>query len=668
MQLQAKITNFYIQVNDPRTLGTITDIRLKQLQTQEWLRFSPLFFWPHNEVQKKHYTSFIAATITLCHSQGFTFNMNSNKKNEIISGNVEIREILGNSFNKKTVKQQLRSRNLMYIDQLTTVDGCMLLNWNQITTKSFNTRKTSKGKIPQWFKELEQNIFQYNDGQRIIQPTYRFTASHFKGTLITTVPNNRSQPFITIWNPIIRTPIIGRVIIRQNQNAIIEHWILNEELSLLNEPIIKKCHGCWLHNTIYSLISTKTGTLSCANIYTTADAVVIKKVKKLNQEYKLFSSIYELFQQAEYHMKFKYGLHTYYIPSPVTYNTAPNIIQRFLQQSMIHEQLLTIQQQLQHASTLEFYTDGSLKDSGRESVSISFAIIQTDPSAPYIEFSATVRKWPSAARAELSAMLFALLVSPQHSTITIHTDAQCIINQFEILKKETYPFRPRVVFKLATNSSLWNVFFEVLESQQISLSLLKVPAHSTNFNNNKVDLLAKQAHSTNIPTLTILPHYVSSIIYFPLWNNNLVEVKLRLFITQLSEERGFENWINLHRNTKYRRHEGIDWTATFFILNNNEKQNETSPLATNIKAHKIKLLLEELPTIEHMKKRRPDLYNNWTCPTCNNHQETFTHIWSCPKNQSKMAHIMLNSRKKLITLIKKNTTHAFGYCKIKLPR
>ena len=66
------------------------------------------------------------------------------------------------------------------------------------------------------------------------------------------------------------------------------------------------------------------------------------------------------------------------------------------------------------------------------------------------------------------------------------------------MKKETYPFRPRVVFKLATNSSLWNVFFEVLESQQISLSLLKVPAHSTNFNNNKVDLLAKQAHSTNI--------------------------------------------------------------------------------------------------------------------------------------------------------------------------
>jgi len=46
---------------------------------------------------------------------------------------------------------------------------------------------------------------------------------------------------------------------------------------------------------------------------------------------------------------------------------------------------------------------------------------------------------------------------------------------------------------------------------------------------------------------------------------------------------------------------------------------------------------------------------------CNNHQETFTHIWFCPQNQSKIAHIILNSRKQLLTLVKQNTTHHFGY-------
>ncbi len=42
VQMQSKITNFLIQINDKNLLGEITDVRLKQLQTKEWLQFSPL--------------------------------------------------------------------------------------------------------------------------------------------------------------------------------------------------------------------------------------------------------------------------------------------------------------------------------------------------------------------------------------------------------------------------------------------------------------------------------------------------------------------------------------------------------------------------------------------------------------------------------------------------
>ncbi|CAJ0825551.1 9435_t:CDS:2, partial [Entrophospora sp. SA101] len=51
VQLQFKITNFYIQLNDQKLLGNITDIRLKQIQHNEWLCKSPLIEWPYNTPQ-----------------------------------------------------------------------------------------------------------------------------------------------------------------------------------------------------------------------------------------------------------------------------------------------------------------------------------------------------------------------------------------------------------------------------------------------------------------------------------------------------------------------------------------------------------------------------------------------------------------------------------------
>ncbi|CAJ0831519.1 3390_t:CDS:2, partial [Entrophospora sp. SA101] len=73
VQLQSKITNFYIQLNDQKLLGNITDIHLKQIQHNEWLHKSPLIEWPYNTPQCRHYSSFIPSMITLCHSNKFTF-------------------------------------------------------------------------------------------------------------------------------------------------------------------------------------------------------------------------------------------------------------------------------------------------------------------------------------------------------------------------------------------------------------------------------------------------------------------------------------------------------------------------------------------------------------------------------------------------------------------
>ena len=62
----------------------------------------------------------------------------------------------------------------------------------------------------------------------------------------------------------------------------------------------------------------------------------------------------------------------------------------------------------------------------------------------------------------------------------------------------------------------------------------------------------------------------------------------------------------------------INWENTFLLLNNekNEKMN-TSFISSNHKSHKLKILIEELLTIEHVKKRHPNLYEEWFCSRYN---------------------------------------------------
>ncbi|PKY49765.1 hypothetical protein RhiirA4_528503 [Rhizophagus irregularis] len=121
---------------------------------------------------------------------------------------------------------------------------------------------------------------------------------------------------------------------------------------------------------------------------------------------------------------------------------------------------------------------------------------------------------------------------------------------------------------------------------------------------------------------------MKNIHYTLKWNNIEVEQSPRKFISQTSKVKGFEEFFNLARNVKYRR-TNVDWKSTFEVLSGDELSNVTTFKSSRRKAEKIKFLMEELPTIEQMKKSLPDIYDNWLCPVCSNVIEDFNHIWSC---------------------------------------
>ncbi|CAB4442148.1 unnamed protein product [Rhizophagus irregularis] len=121
---------------------------------------------------------------------------------------------------------------------------------------------------------------------------------------------------------------------------------------------------------------------------------------------------------------------------------------------------------------------------------------------------------------------------------------------------------------------------------------------------------------------------MKNIHYTLKWNNIEVEQSPRKFISQTSKVKGFEEFFNLARNVKYRR-TNVDWKSTFEVLSGDELSNVTTFKSSRRKAEKIKFLMEELPTIEQMKKSLPDIYDNWLCPVCSNVIKDFNHIWSC---------------------------------------
>ena len=146
-----------------------------------------------------------------------------------------------------------------------------------------------------------------------------------------------------------------------------------------------------------------------------------------------------------------------------------------------------------------------------------------------------------------------------------------------------------------------------------------------------MDKLSKAAHNNqDVNILMVNASQFDTMNVIPTWKKFTIETNFRKFIAQLSRNTGFEEWFNLNRNKKYRAL-NVDWQSTFYILSDEEPTSTTSFSASGRKRSCVKYLIEELPTIEHIKKRRPDLYQHWLCPLCDIFKETFNHVWLCPK-------------------------------------
>jgi ribonuclease HI len=624
---QSKISNFTQIIEEKGLLNDIINIRLRQIQNQELLTTNPILSWPYQHTQKSFIKSHIKTCLTYCKNHQITFQ--TRKINNIGPGTIPIRDGFPTKEFEK-YKKSLSKYNIFYIDQLSTIDGQYLINKHDIRSRNYSKIQRII-KIPRWFTYAINNWTTGLNQQLLPKYTTPPTSS-YKGYRIN-FPMAKNEIF-AYYNENTHTTLLGKIKKINNDSSTVSlshcFYISNN----WDETIIQNCNGCNYRN----ISSNTSWTIPCNIIISHHLGIIIpshatKKRYHQNDTLHIGARILKI---SKYDIQLMAQLKYYLInniPLPNISNTPQqtiiknpkyknwDIIYRLIHtQSPVYDRLIRIRNSLPSSFSFDIYTDGSLIDIGKESVSMSSGFIITNVNPP-IKLSFKHSDWPSSTKAELVAINVALITLPSNSTATIYTDSLAVINHYNNITDLP-------VWKHDCNKLDWIILSEIISSLNLTIKFIKVKAHSDDIWNNAVDRLAQNAHIQINNEIEFNYQQNTSCYTTIFWRNKPIQLKTRKFIKFLHDCKHFEEFLHLNRFQKYLQH-NINWTITWSILQDNEEVTNTSFKATFKKAHKLKLMFEELPTLQKMKIYCPDLYQDWRCPFCQDYEETFQHIWTC---------------------------------------
>ncbi|GES86412.1 ribonuclease H-like domain-containing protein [Rhizophagus clarus] len=604
-QLQVKITEFCIQLNDTGVLGKVTQIRLKSLQIQLWSSTNLVQKIPFNKISRSMMNNYLLNMSLLCKENNISFNIiNRNEFSNIGEGKVPLTDVVSNKFYSE-FRPTLRRNLILFLDQVISGDKSRLLLWADIVNKYYYPQDTNNKDSHPY--DIEQ----------------------------------RDRSLVATYNPHHNSFLLGKVHKFNNDDSVVlKHFISDFSLSTIDRTYVSQCDipHCNVNTSTKGSICTFTAQHQHLVPLLTARKFTKEKIK---ESHYINYNAFNLFDIAK--KKFELSQSPLSNSHVTTMHQQENIILNILEPSPSRNKLLIIQRTLAVCNNpnrhiFEFYTDGSLINPGSKqcSISCSFALLQNTFNIPEVEFSCTVEKWPSAYRGELLAVTLALIVIPPNSKVMIKTDSLNVISQFEQLKKSRFSQSAREYFK-TNNNFLWNVLIRIITKLNLLVELFKVPAHADCDGNNYADKLTKDAHFDQDNHI-LFKSDATTMKLLPQWNRITIENKLRRFIRTTTTYKGLEKFINLRRNMKYRKLE-VDWTSTFQCLNCDIQNNETSMSSSKIKAQKVHLLIEEIPTIKQMEKSFLEIYDDWKCPSCGLEDEIFNHVWSCDEHKNTLLRI-----------------------------
>jgi ribonuclease HI len=696
-QKQAKITNFVLQVNDTGILGKIMEVRFINIQQQLLLENHPIYVIDEKLIHKIKQIKnigfkfhFILNNIKLLIENNFKFARNDNImiKFNVEGGPTLIRDVVSNGVYIKNF-MTLQDNNLIFVDQITILDKKYLLSIEELEMKSFvkllNTKRMSKknGKLYEnILADLAVSRTSYRIKPNIVdQILFVDEVYNLKGTILlptTILPEKGATVVSKMTRGVSQNrTIFGRIIkIDRDNNVVFFNHFENLTDDYEKNIILRKCKGCELG--IINADVFKGEIKSNCLIVEHIERVFLLSPYRWNKQHHS-----KRLQNCTYYYE---GVSVNFYDEILRYDSAfrNNIIQQRLDNkdliqyddrrdktdnvdknlekgsryNIAYQRIKRIKDRiaLNNSKNISIYIDGSVKGNKTEYIKSIFGVMIYDEDDNLIDkYFSTVEHWLTSTKAETMAFFTALLMIQDDKNYKIYTDSQNVIKNYRYLTNRWETITTRDLLKFDKNNAIWFNIKEILDELSQQIDVIKVESHSDNKLHNTVDKEIKDCYEIEDKLSNTLVKYNTEQYKFPvLWNNYVVEMNLRRFIRLLTRIQGLEKFFNLNRNWRYRILD-VKWEIVFAYIGfqiEGDTTFKTDNFICKQKRMKIQRLIEEIPTIEQMKKSSYDIYRNFRCVFCHKKKETFNHVWTCRYNRKILKQIIERTIDSMVTLLK----------------
>ncbi|CAB4436715.1 unnamed protein product [Rhizophagus irregularis] len=233
--------------------------------------------------------------------------------------------------------------------------------------------------------------------------------------------------------------------------------------------------------------------------------------------------------------------------------------------------LWSLAQKIDSFVNFDIYTDGSYNNSpSTNEFHMGYGWHISNIMDFDLFYHGAIEHFPSSTKAEIMAILTALIILPPHSSVNIFTDFQAAIEGYK-KSSQLHFISPRRYNKI-NYISLWSVIHDIIKKLSLKLTLIKVKAHSHSAYNDKADELAKVGRLKPIPT-AINSNASSTQSVSLVWNDEVVLDKdIRKNMGKIIDYRWIDNHLthnNLTDIYTFTQRNMINWDATsrFFHLN-----------------------------------------------------------------------------------------------------
>jgi ribonuclease HI len=537
-------------------------------------------------------------------------NSSNSYPHTLHEGSISIESILSSHPKYPTFKKQLRHHQILFFDQLTSFNNQCLLDWKHISPR---INKIPKGKKPLWFIVLEE-LTTSHSYQRTLYDHFNLPDTNYFSYTTGHFSTSRKPWLITIIGDQI---IVGKARrqVAPTGLVLINHWkcsIQSQLTSLYPTPSIttSRCSNCNLNsNTI-----PQTCTILVPINLTTK---FLGRISPTNKSLNLNANYLDL----TYSIAIRYPVQIPPTPSISILNS--QILQLF-ESSSSTDSLQSITNSNIHSSELSFYTDGSVVDLGSNQCSMGIGWVQIDNSTVTHSFHAQTKYWPCSFKAELMAILSAIITAPRNCSIQIYTDSQSVISKYHSIMHSSSALQ----YTNTPYFSIWNTLINLIKAYKLTIQFHKVIAHQNDEFNNLADQLAHNHY--NLPYLTFISHNLYNTHLTYNLDNFPIELPIRRCIRTICHAQIYALWSSQNRFQQWSQIlSDINWPATWLYINNNQKISKiTHSFQSSIfRSFRVKILLDDLPTPHILHKRYPSI--SPICHQCN-YNSTPLHWITCP--------------------------------------